>query len=110
MRTFTRSAATGQSTFVLRPAAPFLRPLSIAPPLRLKEDKPQDPDEVEKAKHEQMKPGKGQSQERDKLSSSSESAIAAENEKVDDHGKHIEDLQQETAQQSEKDHPHGKDG
>ena len=72
-------------------------------PLRLKEDKPHDPEELEKKKQ------KAQNGEKDRdLQSSSEEAVGADQEKVKDNNKHMEELQKQTAQKSEENHPQGK--
>lgn len=63
----------------------------------------QSPEEVEKAKQEQLKKqeqGKGEWHE--ELASSSESRVKADQEHVNDHDDHIEKLQDETAKQAEK--------
>ncbi|EME88074.1 uncharacterized protein MYCFIDRAFT_169774 [Pseudocercospora fijiensis CIRAD86] len=75
------------------------RPLSFTRTLRLKEDKPQDGHELEKAKQQQHT----SEQQRDELASSSESAVKADQNKQD-----VESLQKETAKQSQKEHAHGK--
>lgn len=84
---------------LLRPQAPA-RPLSYSRPLALREDQEQSPQEIEKAKQDQLKGGK-KSQD---LESSSETVVKAEQEKVSDHDSHMEKLQKETAKQSEKEH------
>lgn len=75
------------------------RQLSCSQSLRLKEDKPQDGHELEKAKQQQHH----SEEKRDELRSSSESAVKADQNKQD-----VESLQKETAKQSQKEHPHGK--
>ncbi|KXT07392.1 hypothetical protein AC578_433 [Pseudocercospora eumusae] len=75
------------------------RPLSFTRTLRLKEDKPQDGHELEKAKQQQHH----SEEKRDELRSSSESAVKADENKQD-----VESLQKETAKQSQKEHAHGK--
>lgn len=72
--------------------------------LRLKEDKSQDPQEIEQAKQEQLKTGK----KKEELESQSETGVKADREKVHDHSEHMKDLQKQTAQQTQKEHPHGK--
>lgn len=42
------------------------------------------------------------------VASKSEEVVGADQEKVRDHDKHMEQLQKETAQQSEENHPKGK--
>lgn len=68
------------------------RPFSFSPQSRLKEDKPQTPEQIEKAKQEQLRDGK----KKDDLKSSSETVVEAE--KSD---KGPEQLQKETAQQAQ---------
>jgi hypothetical protein len=93
-----------------RAAAPaYVRPFSQAQQLRLKEDSTKSPEETERIKQEQLqkqKEGKGEWHE--ELASSSESHIAADKEKINDHDKHIDDLQKETAQQTQDNHPAAK--
>jgi hypothetical protein len=72
--------------------------------LKLREDRDRSPEEVEKAKQEQMKK---QEWHRD-VASQSEEHVAAEKEHVQDHDSHMEKLQKETAQKSEENHPQGK--
>ena len=94
-----------------RAAAPSyaVRPFSQAQQLRLKEDANRSPEELERIKKEQLeqqKQGKGQWNE--ELASSSESHVAADKQKVNDHQQHLSDLQKETAQQTQKNHPDAK--
>ncbi|KAK5724485.1 hypothetical protein LTR15_004530 [Elasticomyces elasticus] len=85
------------------------RPFTSARSLRLKEDGNRTPEELDAKKHEQIeKQKKGEGHWHEDLASSSESHIAADKEKINDHDQHMEDLQKETAGQSEKDHPEGK--
>lgn len=72
--------------------------------LRLKEDADRGPEEIEAAKQEQLKTGKRKGE----LESQSEAAVGADQQKVDDHGKHMEDLQKQTANQKQSEHPAGK--
>lgn len=98
-----------------RRAAPMLRqrnicrPFSIAAPLRLKEDADRKPEDIEKAKQEQLKKqeeGKGEWHE--ELASSGEASVKHDKHDVEDHEEHMEDLQKQTAGKSEEEHPHGK--
>jgi len=93
-----------------RAAAPaYIRPFSQAQQLRLKEDANRSPEETERVKQEQLqkqKEGKGHWHE--ELASSSESHIAADKENINNHDEHINDLQKETAQQTQKNHPDAK--
>ena len=93
-----------------RAAAPtYVRPFSQAQQLRLKEDSTKSPEETERIKQEQIqkqKEGKGHWHE--ELASQSESHVAADKENVNDHGKHMDDLQKETAQQTQQNHPAAK--
>jgi len=59
---------------------------------------------VEEAKQKSMKQQEGS---RD-VASKSEEVVGADQEKVKDHDKHMEQLQKETAQQGEENHPKGK--
>lgn len=104
MQSFAR-AVRQQPRQLVRPVTnSTARPFSQAQNLRLKEDTPQDPASIEKAKQEQLKGGKKSEQ----LESASESGINADQEKVSDHDEHIERLQQETARKTQKNHPDGK--
>lgn len=67
----------------------------------MKEDKVQDPNEVEAAKQRQAK---GDPKAREELTSSSESAVHADKEQPADKDSHIEDLQKKTAGKSEEEH------
>jgi hypothetical protein len=93
-----------------RAAAPaYIRPFSQAQQLRLKEDANRSPEETERVKQEQLqkqKEGKGHWHE--ELASSSESHIAADKQNIDNHDEHINDLQKETAQQTQQNHPSAK--
>ena len=93
-----------------RAAAPaYVRPFSQAQQLRLKEDSTKSPEETERIKQEQIqkqKEGKGHWHE--ELASQSESHVAADRENVNDHSKHMEDLQKETAQKTQDNHPAAK--
>lgn len=98
-----RLVARQSSRQLLRSQAPS-RPLSYSKPLALREDKSQTPQEIEKAKQEQLKDGK----KKQDLESSSETVVKADREQVSDHDSHIDKLQKETAQQKEQEHPQGK--
>ena len=90
-------------------SASAARPFSRATHLRLKEDADRSPQELENLKNDQVKKQeKGEGHWHEGLASNSESQIAADKEQPADHGKHMEDLQKETAGQAEKDHDHGK--
>jgi len=93
-----------------RAAAPsYVRPFSQAQQLRLKEDANRSPEELERIKKEQLeqqKQGKGQWNE--ELASSSESHVAADKQNVNDHQQHMSDLQKETAQKTQNNHPDAK--
>ena len=69
----------------------------------IKEDADRSPEQVEKAKQEQLKEQEqGKGRWREDLASHGESNIAADKEKVHDHDSHMKDLQQETAKKGEK--------
>jgi len=91
-------------------AAPsYVRPFSQAQQLRLKEDANRSPEELERIKKEQLEQQKqGKGQWREELASSSESHVAADKQQVNDHQQHMSDLQKETAQQTQKNHPEAK--
>lgn len=70
--------------------------------LRIKEDANYTPEELEAKKQEHLskqKQGKGEWDEA--LSSRAEANLKADRENVQDHDKHIEDLQKETAKKSQ---------
>ncbi|KAK3114344.1 hypothetical protein LTR53_007431 [Teratosphaeriaceae sp. CCFEE 6253] len=86
----------------------FRRPFSVAQTFRLKEDGDRSGEELDQKKHEQLdKQKKGKGEWHEELASSSESNVAADNEKVDDHASHLEDLQKQTAGQSQAEHDEG---
>lgn len=92
-----------------RPALQRSATISTTSRLRIKEDADRSPEDIEKKKNEQIqkqKEGKGHWHE--ELASAGESNIAADKEKVHDHGEHMEDLQKQTAGQAEDNHPHSK--
>lgn len=75
----------------------------------LKEDGNRSGEELNKTKHEQIeKQKKGEGHWHEELASAGEANITADKDKVDDHDSHIEDLQKQTAEKHEKDHPEGK--
>ncbi|SMR50540.1 unnamed protein product [Zymoseptoria tritici ST99CH_1A5] len=78
--------------------------LAARNPLRLREDKEQSPQELENAKKEQF----NSKEKRQELESNSEAHVKADRQNVKDHDQHMEDLQKQTAQQKEKEHPAGK--
>lgn len=83
---------------------PLVQPRFFTPATSFRVTKAgQSPEEVEKAKQEQLKKqeqGKGEWHE--ELASNSESRVKADRENVQDHDEHIEDLQKKTAKQAEK--------
>lgn len=82
----------------------LVRPFSTSRTLRIKEDAERSPEEAEKAKQEQLK-----KQEWNRgTASASEEVVGADQQKVRDHDKHMEELQKDTAQKSEESHPEGK--
>ena len=89
------------SKISIRQAA-LSRPFSIAPQLRLREGKEQDPDEIERSKQENLKNGKPR-----ELESNAEESVGADQEKVKDDQEHMKELQKETANKSQEKHPEG---
>lgn len=90
----------------LRLRTPFLyttrRTLSMTPRMLIKEDADRSPEQVEKAKQDQLKEQKqGEGRWREDLASHGESNIAADKEEVNDHKDHIEELQHETKKKGE---------
>jgi len=87
------------------------RPFSAHARFFIKEDADRSPEELEKHKQDHLKKQeKGEGEWDRNLASHGEESIAADrqSDKVGDHDEHMEDLQKETAGESEKDHPHGK--
>ncbi|PSN75193.1 hypothetical protein BS50DRAFT_567900 [Corynespora cassiicola Philippines] len=79
------------------------RNLSTTPRMLLKEDADRSPEQIEKAKNEQLeKQKRGEGHWHESLSSQSESHIAADREQVDDHASHMSKLQEETKKKGEK--------
>lgn len=101
MRAFTSLTTRLPRTSALRSQPAFLthRPLSTSLPLRFNEEKRPDPQEVEQAKHEQLRDG----EKKPELQSGSEAAVQAEED-----GRGPEELQRETAREKQKEHPEGK--
>ncbi|KAF2123845.1 hypothetical protein P153DRAFT_303226 [Dothidotthia symphoricarpi CBS 119687] len=92
-------------TPLVRLAQPTIarRTFWTTPALRIKEDGNRSPEELEKAKQDQLqeqKEGKGRWKE--ELASSGESNIAADKHEVDDHGSHIKELQKEGKEMGDK--------
>lgn len=88
-----------------------IRPFSAQPRLLLKEDADRSPEEIEQHKQEHLrKQERGEGEWDRNLASRGEESIAADRDadNVQDHDKHMEDLQEQTAGQSEKEHPEGK--
>lgn len=88
-----------------RKSVTISRPFTTARQFRLKEDKERDPEEAEQAKQEAM--NKTTEGSHRGVASSSEEDVGADREKVRDHDKHMEELQKQTAQKSEEEHPKG---
>jgi hypothetical protein len=75
-----------------------LRTFTTSSPFHIKEDANRSPEQLEKIKQDQLtaqKQGKGKWNE--ELASAGEASITADKEEVNDHGKHMEELQKETA-------------
>ncbi|KAF2717996.1 hypothetical protein K431DRAFT_142981 [Polychaeton citri CBS 116435] len=87
-------------------AQPASRSFVSSSRLRLKEDKPDTAgraEEIEKAKQDSLHKGEW----KEELASTGEAHLKADKEQVNDHGDHMEDLQKQTATQSQKEHPEG---
>jgi hypothetical protein len=70
--------------------------------LRIKEDADRTPEQLEAAKQDQLREQKeGKGRWREDLASHGESNIAADKESVNDHGKHMEELQKEGKRKGE---------
>ena len=104
MRSFARPSP------LYRTLRPSTRTFTIASRLQIKEDAQRSPEELDRKKHEQLDEQKrGEGRWREDLASSGEAAVKHDNHnEIKDHDDHMEDLQKQTAEQSEKDHPHGK--
>jgi hypothetical protein len=83
---------------------PFARrTLTTTPRLRIKEDADRTPEQLERAKQDQLKEqAQGKGRWREDLASHGESNIAADKEKVNDHDSHMKELQKEGAKKGEK--------
>lgn len=93
----------------LRSFPPNFRTFTASPLRSIKEDASRSPEELEKTKQEQLKAQReGKAQWNENLASAGEASVTADRQNVQDHDKHMEDLQKETAGQAEKEHPHGK--
>lgn len=85
------------------------RAFTAATRLRLKEDKARSAEEVDRVKEEQrQKAARGKGEWHEELASQSESHVAADREGVRDHDKHMEELQKQTANETQKKHPDAK--
>ncbi|OCL06236.1 hypothetical protein AOQ84DRAFT_355579 [Glonium stellatum] len=81
---------------------PSIRPLRTTPIRYLKEDAHRSGHEIEAKKQEQLKKqDKGEGHWHEELGSQSESHVKADRQNVDDHGEHMEELQQHTKNASE---------
>ncbi|KAJ9619808.1 hypothetical protein H2203_008079 [Taxawa tesnikishii (nom. ined.)] len=90
---------------------PTARPFSALARLAIKEDADRSAEEVEAHKQEHLrKQERGEGHWDRNLASRGEESIAADRQadNVEDHGAHMEDLQKQTAGQSEREHPEGK--
>jgi hypothetical protein len=82
---------------------PISRPFTTTPFRSLKEDANRSGSEIEAKKQEQLKKQeKGEGHWHEELGSQSEGHVKADREKVEDHGEHMKDLQEETARKGEK--------
>lgn len=94
-----------RALLALRPITrlPTIRTFTTSPMQRIKEDANRTPEQVEAAKQDQLREQKeGKGRWREDLASHGESNIAADKQKVEDHGKHMEELQQEGKRKVEK--------
>ncbi|KAF2494854.1 hypothetical protein BU16DRAFT_527826 [Lophium mytilinum] len=81
---------------------PISRSFATTPFRQLKEDANRSGEEIEAKKQEQLKKqDKGEGHWHEELGSQSESHVKADQQKVDDHDEHMEDLQKETAKKGE---------
>jgi len=89
---------------LIRQQLPVLRVRTFATTQiqRLKEDADRSPEHIEQKKHESVnKAKKGEGEWHEGLASSGESNVKADKQDVEDHDKHMEDLQKHTAQKGE---------
>jgi hypothetical protein len=78
------------------------RAFATTPTLCIKEDANRTPEQLEQIKQDQLKEQeKGEGRWREDLASHGESNIAADKQEVNDHGKHMKDLQQEGKRKGE---------
>jgi hypothetical protein len=78
------------------------RTLTTTPRMAIKEDADRSPEQVEQAKQDQLnEQEKGQGRWREDLASHGESNIAADKQEVNDHDKHMKELQQEGKKKGE---------
>ena len=80
------------------------RPFSTGRQLRLKEDSDRSPEAAEEAKQNANKDKEARRQ----VASSSEEAVGADQQEVKDDKKHMEELQKQTAQETQENHPKAK--
>jgi hypothetical protein len=79
------------------------RTFTTSPTLHIKEDANRSPEQLEKIKQDQLKAQKeGKAEWNEELASAGEASITADKEEVNDHGKHMEELQKETAGEMKK--------
>jgi hypothetical protein len=89
----------------IQPSTHFssIRRFSVSRTMRIKEDADRTPEQLEAAKQDQLREQKeGKGRWREDLASHGESNIAADKENVNDHGKHMKELQKEGAKKGEK--------
>ena len=83
-----------------------LRTFTHAPRLAIKEDSSRSPEELERAKQQQkVKAEEGKGEWHRETASASEESVAADR---NHQGKSLGEMQKQTAQESQEEHPHGK--
>jgi len=92
-----------QHIAIIRPAQ--IRSFRHTPSVCLKEDGDRSPQQLENKKQEQInKQKRGDGHWHEELASSGESNVKADQDNVNDHDEHMEDLQKDTAEKAEKGH------
>ncbi|KAI4814777.1 hypothetical protein E4T44_10690 [Aureobasidium sp. EXF-8845] len=97
-RTLNLLRSTRLSTPRLSFSPSIHRTFTTSSPLLIKEDANRSPEQLEKIKQDQLKAQEeGKAEWNEELASAGEASITADKEEVNDHGKHMEELQKETA-------------
>jgi hypothetical protein len=102
-RTLTLLRSTRFSTPRVSFSPSIHRTFTTTSPFSIKEDANRSPEQLERIKQDQLKAQKqGKAEWNEELASAGEASITADKEEVKDHGKHMEELQKETAGEMKK--------